>query len=151
VTETLQKCDTPVILPGGLSAGCTVMVPASGADHDHKYEPPSERFEEKIVLCPVCSSACGDTSEGTFADPEGVEVYQCDNCDTNFALAEAFKPEVELPEPEDEFTGAMVLCPTDQHQIDATKWGTQTHVCPEDGVVFTVDVRPEAVAQYAMY
>lgn len=134
-----MKCDTPVTLPGGLTAGCTLEAPHVGREHE--YSPEAEEFKGKVVICPVCSTVVGDTTEAEF---------DCTTCDTTFVLSADAPPAPDEPEDSD-FSGAILMCPLCQSTIDAEKWGPQTVVCPSDGTTFSVVLREEAVLEHSMY
>jgi transposase-like protein len=52
--------------------------------------------------------------------------------------------------PETEFTGAVLMCPVCVSTVDATKWGWQEYECPSCGTEFTVNLKPDVVAEHAM-
>ena len=49
-----------------------------------------------------------------------------------------------------EFTGAVLMCPVCVSTVDAVKWGWQQHTCATCSTEFTVDLRPDVVAEHAM-
>jgi hypothetical protein len=145
-TEKATKCDTPVELPGGLTAGCTLMVPPHTPGTDCRYERPAERFAARIVFCPVCGSTCGDTSEPT----EDTGAYACDNCDCLFRLDDARDGLDNVPGDE---ASAMAMCPLCQVTSDVKNYGTSTITCPEPscGVVYTIQADQDAFVEFSMF
>jgi hypothetical protein len=135
------KCDTPVELPGGLTAGCTLLAPHP--DEQCKYEPPATRFDGRVVLCPVCSTLAGTTDDGAQ--------FECENCETPFALSDSLPTTTATAA--EQFSGAIVSCPLCQTPSDAAAWGQQTAVCPspECGAIYTAALTPAAVRNYSMW
>jgi len=142
-----MKCDTAVETPGGLTLGCSLEIPDGATEHegDCTYIADYKKFEGTVLLCPVCSSAADPLEGDTSATRD------CDTCETTFIFGTDDTEGLPSDEFDDDFPGAILLCPKCQSQVDADKWGLGTYSCPECKEPFSLNLDPAKALEFSMY
>jgi len=142
-----MKCDTAVETPGGLTLGCSLEIPDGQDKHDGDctYIANYKKFNGIVLLCPVCSTAT-DPLEG-----DTVATRECDTCETVFIFGTDATEDLDDAEFDDDFPGAILLCPKCQTAVDAKGWGLATNICPDCKEPFSLNLDPQKVLEYSMY